>query len=61
MDVIYTLEDQINARTGQLGSTDFNDTSTVLKITFDGAKFLLLGDASGSAERMPVKYYPALI
>ena len=59
MDVIYTLEDQINARTGQLGSTDFNDTSTVLKITFDGAKFLLLGDASGSAERLLVKYYPS--
>lgn len=57
MDVIYTLEDQLSARTGQINSTDFNDTSTVLKITFDGTNFMLLGDASGGAEKVLVKNY----
>ena len=58
-DVLYTLEDQVDARTGKMASSDFNDTSTVLQIKFDGAKFLLLGDASGGAEKVLVKYYAA--
>ena len=56
-DVVYTLEDQVSARTGAIASTDFNDTSTVLRIAFDGAVMLLLGDASGGAERILVKNY----
>ena len=56
-ETIYTLEDQVNTRTGAIESTDFNDTSTVLRITFDGAVMLLLGDASGGAEKILVKNY----
>lgn len=56
-ETIYTLEDQVSARTGAIASTDFNDTSTVLRIAFDGAVMLLLGDASGGAEKILVKNY----
>ncbi len=56
-ETVYTLEDQVSARTGAIASTDFNDTSTVLRIAFDGATMLLLGDASGGAEKILVKNY----
>ncbi len=56
-DVIYTLEDQVSASTGAIASTDFNDTSTVLRIRFDGASLLLLGDASGGAEKELMRMY----
>lgn len=56
-DVVYTLEDQINAATGAIESSDFNDTSTVLRINFDGISHLQLGDAAGNAERVMLYMY----
>ena len=36
---------------------DFNDTSTVLKITFDGKVFLMLGDVNKIGEAQLLKHY----
>ncbi len=48
-EVVYTHEDAVSpAGTTEIG--DFNASSTVLKITFDGKSFMLLGDISGVAE-----------
>ncbi|MBQ9112454.1 MAG: hypothetical protein IJY08_02625 [Clostridia bacterium] len=44
IEVLYTLEDEIDARTGGYVSDDFNDTSTCLRLRFDGKTALILGD-----------------
>lgn len=49
IDVVYTHEDAVsNAGTTKIG--DFNATSTVLKISFDGKTWMVLGDISSVAE-----------
>ena len=44
-EVIYTQEDGVDAATGETKITDFNDTSTVIRLTIDGATFMILGDS----------------
>ena len=41
--VMYTHEDNVGAKGNSL-LTNFNDTSTILKMTMDGKSFMLLGD-----------------
>ncbi len=52
IDVMYTHEDLVDANTGltEVGD-DYNETSLVLKFTFDGKSFMILGDTNvkGSA------------
>lgn len=48
-EVVATHEDSVSVGgTTEIG--DFNSTSTVLKITFDGVSLMLLGDSAGEAE-----------
>lgn len=44
IDVLYTQEDAVNARTGKTPVTNANDGSTVCRITAAGRRFLVLGD-----------------
>ncbi len=41
---MYTFEDNINAKTVSFGSSDENDTSTVLMVTVDKKKFFITAD-----------------
>lgn len=59
IEVLYTLEDLVNTSTGLLPSTDFNNTSTVIRITFDDTSFIVLGDINTGAEMAIVGIYPA--
>ncbi len=61
-EVLQTHEDGVTI-TGQetisfpSGGTDFNDSSTVLKITFDGASFLILGDINNASESLLLRHF----
>lgn len=44
VEVLFTHEDNVDAKTCRCGYGDFNNTSTVLKIRMDEKTFLLLGD-----------------
>ncbi len=56
-DVLHTLEDEVSSATGAIESSDFNDTSTVLRIRYDGVRVLLLGDAASAATNTLVRTY----
>ncbi len=45
-EVIYTHEDMVSA-TGSSEVGDYNNTSTILKLTMNGKKIMILGDAGG--------------
>lgn len=49
MEVVFTHEDLVNA-SGKSRVSDFNSTSTVLKINFEGKTIMLLGDLADDAE-----------
>lgn len=50
IDVLYTHEDNIDLKTGMsLITSDENNASTVLMMTFSGKKFLILGDINQPA------------
>ena len=54
--VLQTHEDSIGAA-GNEKIGGFNDTSTVLKISFDGRSFLILGDIDDGAEAVLLRHY----
>ena len=45
LDVIYTHEDSVNAETGKSSISNYNNSSTVIRITVDGNTILFMGDA----------------
>ncbi len=47
LDVLYTHEDAVNNNGALKLSGDFNNSSTIMKITFDGKKLLITGDING--------------
>lgn len=50
IDVLYTHEDIVSSVTGLSGvANDYNNSSSVLSIEFDGKRFLLLGDVNRPA------------
>ncbi len=49
MEVVFTHEDMVNAA-GKSRVSDFNSTSTVLKINFEGKTIMLLADLADDAE-----------
>ena len=52
-EILYTHEDLLSKRADAPVYTDVNETSTVLRICFDGGKsFLLLGDADDDVEKI---------
>lgn len=56
--VMYTHEDLVNATTGISGvAGDFNNSSMVLKIEFDGKSFWLLGDINKPAANRILDMY----
>lgn len=55
-DVLYTHEDAVDT-SGKTTITDFNSTSTVLKVTIDGKSFMLLGDATEGATAIMLNLY----
>lgn len=57
-EVLQTHEDSIGAAGNEIIG-GFNDTSTVLKVTFDGRSFLILGDIDNRAEDVLLRHYTA--
>ncbi len=57
-EILLTHEDWM-AETGREYSHDLNDTSLVVKISFDGASFLLLGDINRPAEARLLSHFTA--
>lgn len=55
-DILQTHEDGTGVEGNEVIG-GFNDTSTILQITFDGLKFMVLGDMDNSAEAIMVKNY----
>lgn len=52
-EVFYTHEDAVSSETAMTYDLkDYNCTSTVLKLSFDGASVMLLGDISQAAEQI---------
>lgn len=58
IETVATHEDLAN-RNGTSNIRDFNDSSTVLKISAEGVELLLLGDTSNLSERSIVSAMPA--
>lgn len=58
-DVLHTHEDDVNYSTGKTNIGDFNETSTILKITMDGKKFMLLADANSICQNDVVPMFSA--
>lgn len=61
VDVLFTMEERLKYSTpddGKYISTNFNDTSAVLMMKFDGKKFLLTGDLNQLDDRL-MSMYPA--
>lgn len=54
--VLHTHEDAVDDH-GRTTISDFNDTSTVLKMTMDGKTFMLLGDASSKIMEDMLRMY----
>lgn len=52
IDVLQTQEDLVDVSTGESTLSDYNDASTVIRLTIDGETFLILGDA-GASRAMP--------
>ena len=69
LDILYTCEDNVDAKTGELIKEHFswnntygidqNNSSIVARITFDGKSFMLLGDIAGAAEDVIMRNYSA--
>lgn len=58
INVMYTHEDLVSAKTGISGvANDFNNSSMVLKIEFDGKSFWLLGDINKPAANRIISMY----
>ena len=57
-DCLLTHEDTLNSPEGG-ECHDFNESSTVLKVSFDGARFLLLGDINKLAAKLLMDNYDA--
>ncbi|MBW7456099.1 hypothetical protein K0U00_18890, partial [Paenibacillus sepulcri] len=57
-DVLHTHEDAVNS-SGVTTITDFNDTSTVFKLTMDGKTFLMLGDVNTLVQNDMLQMYSA--
>ena len=57
VDVLYTHEEAVNAGTGKTKISDFNDSSTVLRVTFGGKRVLFLGDANKVIEESLIELY----
>ncbi len=55
-DILQTHEDA-TGKNGDERIGGFNDTSTVLKVSFDGKSFLILGDIDDSAEAVLLAHY----
>lgn len=55
-DILQTHEDGTGPEGNELIG-GFNDTSTIMQITFDGKKFMVLGDMDNSAEAIIVKNF----
>ncbi|MBQ6268055.1 MAG: hypothetical protein IJK64_09850 [Clostridia bacterium] len=51
IDVLYTQEDAVNARTGETPVTNANDGSLVCRISAAGRRFLVLGDINVLAQQ----------
>lgn len=52
IEVLYTHEDAFYPKTGEVDLDTFNDSSTVLKLSFDGKVFMLLGDVDSGGEKI---------
>ncbi len=50
IEVVYTHEDAVNASTASTQLSNFNDSSTVIKLTVNNKSVMLLGDIDGAAE-----------
>lgn len=55
-DVLHTHEDYMALGCDEIPA-DFNDTSTVIKVAFDGKTFLLLGDINTTGETALLRHY----
>ncbi|MBQ6052379.1 MAG: hypothetical protein IJL30_03705 [Clostridia bacterium] len=57
VEVLYAAEDMISADALDFWPLrDFNSTSTIVKLTINGQRFMLLGDTSSEAEEFTEKY-----
>lgn len=56
-DVLFTHEDAVDT-TGKNVITDFNDTSTILKMLMDGKSFMLLGDGGSRMQSSMTGFTP---
>lgn len=54
--VLHTHEDAVGVN-GRTTITDFNDTSTTLKMTINGKTFMLLGDSNGKVQEDMLAMY----
>lgn len=52
LEVLYTHEDNVNPIKAKTNITTFNDSTTIVKISFCGKTFLVLGDADNLAENV---------
>ena len=59
--VLYTTEDRLDFEDGAVCSENFNDTSAVLMIHFDGKKLLLTGDLCVLDARLLAMYEPSYL
>lgn len=57
VDVLYTHEDAVNARTGKTPVKNANDGSVVCRLTAAGRRFLVLGDINVLAQDKMLKMY----
>jgi phosphoribosyl 1,2-cyclic phosphodiesterase len=57
-DVLFTHEDGVSSA-GVTTISNFNETSTVLRMTMDGKKIMLLGDTDGLGESSLLSMYSA--
>ncbi len=58
VQVLFTHEDLADSDTGVIDvGGDFNNTSAVIKLTFDGKSFMVLGDMSNRADNRIQKMY----
>ena len=55
-EVLQTHEDSIGAEGNEIIG-GFNDSSTVMKVSFDGRSFLILGDIDNGAEDVLLRHY----
>lgn len=60
VEVIYTHEDIVDAELAKsLVVSDYNDTSAVIRVTFDGRTFMILGDINKPSQNIIIKSFSA--